>query len=265
MRWETTKNSDFERIAEECNRTCLVPIGCLESHGDHMPAGVDYLHAKAIGELAAELEPCMVFPAMFLGTSYESMVHKGAVNLRPELMVQLYFNIFDEIARNGFTKILLFSSHGGNTPFLRFLINSALNDRKPYTLFMTTNVYMLTPEQKQQITDESEGRNPTHGGEWETSLTMALTDTVDLSRVPDETVQYIPFPGDLDTANIYTGVNWSTKTPRFYVGNPTKATAERGARYIRMAAETLAGIIKNVKENTTAEQLTKAYYDRAGK
>lgn len=265
MLWEHTLNSDFERIAEAVNHTCLVPIGCLESHGAHMPTGVDYLAARAISQLAAEIEPCMVFPAMFLGTSYESMLHKGAVNLKPELMVQLYFNIFDEIARNGFTKIILYSAHGGNTPFLRFLIYSAMNERKPYTLFYCTDVFMLTPEQRQQIRDESEGRNTGHGSEWETSITMALSDSVDLSRIPDQAVRQIPFPGDLNTEKLFTGVEWSAKTPNFYVGNPTKATAERGRRYIRMGAETLAGLIKNVKENTTAEQLTKEYYDKAGK
>ena len=44
-----------------------------------------------------------------------------------------------------------------------------------------------------------------------------------------------------------------------------KATAERGKRYTEMAVKNLADAIRNVKENTSAEARTQAYYDKIGR
>ena len=137
MKWEHTKAGDFDKILEQCGYTCIVPIGSLEPHGHHMPVGTDYFTAKAFAEQAAEIEPCMVFPAMYFGAVYESAAMKGAVNLRPDLLIQLYFNIFDEIARNGFSKILIVNAHGGNSALLSLLNRATYYNKKDYALVWT--------------------------------------------------------------------------------------------------------------------------------
>lgn len=265
MKWEHTRAGDFDKALEECGYTCIVPIGSLEPHGHHMPVGTDYFTAKAFAEQAAEIEPCMVFPAMYLGAVYESAAMKGAVNLKPDLLIQLYFNIFDEIARNGFKKIIIYSAHGGNTDFVGLLTYSALYERKPYTLFHVKSLTMLYKEDAEMVKTDSEGRPWGHGCEWEASLMMHLTDDVDLSMVPDEVFQRPKAPEGLDLKHISTGIEWYAQTPMYYVGNPTKATAERGKRYTEIAVKNLADAIKNVKENTSAEARTQAYYDLIGR
>ena len=265
MNWEHTRAGDFDRILEECAYTCIVPIGSLEPHGPHMPVGTDYFTAQHFCTEAAKREPCMVFPAMFLGAVYEAAAMKGAVNLKPELLIQLYFNLFDEIARNGFKKIILYSAHGGNADFIGLLTYSSLYERKPYTLFHVKSLTMLYKEDREIVKADSDHRPWGHGCEWEASLMMHITDDVDLSAVPDEVVQRPVEPEGLDTKNISTGIEWTAQTPTYYIGNPARATAERGKRYTEMAVKNLADAIRNVKENTSTEKLTQAYYDQIGR
>jgi creatinine amidohydrolase len=265
MKWEHTRAGDFDKVLEQCGYTCIVPIGSLEPHGHHMPVGTDYFTAKAFAEQAAEIEPCMVFPAMYLGAVYESAAMKGAVNLRPDLLIQLYFNIFDEIARNGFKKIIIYSAHGGNTDFVSLLTYSALYERKPYTLYRVKSLNLIYSVDMEEIREDFEGRPWGHGCEWEASLMMHLTDDVDLSVVPDEVFQRPKAPEGLDLRRISTGIEWYAQTPMYYVGNPSKATAERGKRYTEIAVKNLAAIIKNVKENTSTHERTMAYYDEIGR
>lgn len=265
MKWEHVRPDGFEKALEECAYTCIVPIGALEPHGYHLPLGTDYFAAKANAEAAAEIEPCMVFPAMFLGSVYESMAMKGAVTIPVETLFRLYFDIFDEIARNGFKKILLYSGHGGNMDFLRELVLASVHTRKPYTLFLSTSLTLLcSDEDKQMIKSDCEGRPWGHGCEWETSMMMHLTDDVDLTGVPDEVTERPNAPEDLHS-RVFTAVDWYAKTPKYYVGNPQKASAERGQRYAEHAAQNLAEIIKSVKENTSVERRTEEYYRLSGR
>jgi creatinine amidohydrolase/Fe(II)-dependent formamide hydrolase-like protein len=83
--------------------------------------------------------------------------------------------------------------------------------------------------------------------------------------VPDEVFQRPKAPEGLDTKNISTGIEWYAQTPMYYIGNPCKATAERGKRYTEMAVKNLADAIRNVKENTSAAERTQAYYDKIGR
>ena len=261
MRWEHTRPGEFEKALEECAYTCIVPIGALEPHGYHLPLGTDYFAAKANAEAAAEIEPCMVFPAMFLGSVYESMAMKGTVTLPVDTLFRLYFDIFDEIARNGFKKIILYSGHGGNMDFLREIVLASVHKRKPYTLFLSTTLTgLISPEAKQLLAEESEGRPLFHGCEWETSVIMNLAgEDVDLSMVPDKVTERPNAPENLHP-RVFTAVDWFAKAPLYYVGNPCKASAERGKRYSDFAAQALADIIKSVAKCTVKVKYYSLYH-----
>ena len=190
---------------------------------------------------------------------------KGAVNLKPDLLVQLYLNLFDEIGRNGFKKIILYNAHGGNQAFLNFLTFSSLHRRKPYTLFRVRSITLFDEDDVKMIERETEGRPWGHACEWETSLMMHLQGgDVDLSLVPDEVYQSPEPPEGWHRDSVSVGIEWYAQTPDVYLGNPHKATAERGKRYTEIAVRHLAEIIKSVKENTSVEAWTREYYEKSG-
>ena len=62
MLWENLREEEFENVIKESKGVCIVPIGCLEKHGQHLPVGTDYIEAMTIVKAAAEIEDAVIFP-----------------------------------------------------------------------------------------------------------------------------------------------------------------------------------------------------------
>ena len=67
MRWEEMTAGDFHKAVQRCKGVCVLPVSCLEKHGEHLPLGTDMLWGKALAEKAATMEPAVVFPPYYFG------------------------------------------------------------------------------------------------------------------------------------------------------------------------------------------------------
>ena len=132
MEWEKLSIDEFKKGLEESNGVVLVPIGCLEKHGSHMPIGTDIILAREISILASQKEPVMVFPFMPFGIVGEVKHKLGTISLSSQLVYQLLEELCDELARNGFNKIIFVDGHGGNTNFLKYFMQSRLEKKHNY-------------------------------------------------------------------------------------------------------------------------------------
>ena len=141
MNWENLREDEFKDAVKKSGGVCVLPIGCLERHGAHCPVGTDSIKAKAIAEEAAAIEDVMVFPVgMWLGDVFG--IHKendpfpikkaGYISINPKTALDILEQLCDEIARNGFKKILILNSHGGNKSLLSFFLRSQEYNRKQY-------------------------------------------------------------------------------------------------------------------------------------
>jgi creatinine amidohydrolase len=134
MLWMELTSERFGRAIEESEGVCLLPIGCIERHGPHLPLGCDTITVEAIARRAAEQEPVVVFPALYLSQIAEARHEPGCISLDHALLLRLLRAALDEIGRNGFSKILIFNGHGGNTGLIGYLIMSMLQERHSYVL-----------------------------------------------------------------------------------------------------------------------------------
>jgi creatinine amidohydrolase len=116
MQWENLTAPDFAKAVKETG-VCILAIGVLERHSDHLPLGTDFLNGHATACLAAEKEAAVVFPPYYFGQINEARCFPGALTLRPTLLMELIQNVLDEIGRNGFKKIIIYNAHGGNIYF----------------------------------------------------------------------------------------------------------------------------------------------------
>ena len=116
IRWEYLTPTQFKKLARE-EQVCVLPIGSLERHGEHMPYGTDALIAHEIACRAAQQEPCGVFPPYWFGQVHEASCFAGAINFPTEMLTKMLEMLLDQIAQNGFKKILIVSGHGGNGHF----------------------------------------------------------------------------------------------------------------------------------------------------
>ena len=126
MKWAELREEEFDDAVKKTGGVCVIPVGCYEMHGQHLPVRTDVFEAEAICFAAAEMEPICVFPAFEFGDSSPLVRWSGAVRLEPKLMLRVLENYCTEIARHGFNKIVLVNFHGGNVPFLEYFM-SAIN------------------------------------------------------------------------------------------------------------------------------------------
>ena len=67
MEWQNLREEEFEEAVKISGGVCVVPIGCVEKHGQHLPVGTDIQTCNYVAIEAAKIEPVVVFPPMYFG------------------------------------------------------------------------------------------------------------------------------------------------------------------------------------------------------
>jgi creatinine amidohydrolase len=250
MQWEELTATDFARAVRETG-VCVLPLGVLEKHSEHLPLGTDYLAAHRVACLAAEQEPAVVFPPFYFGQIYEARCFPGAVTL------ELLQGVLDEIGRNGFTKIVLYNGHGGNTHFLSFLAQGSLWEEKSYSMYMPLRP--LTPDGEKEWRALLESEFGEHAGETETSLMLGTyPHLVKLERIPEAPGAPLHRLGHLPRT--MTGIWWYSDYPQHYAGDARPATPEKGEVLTRLMVEALAQYLATVKADQVVPELEQEFF-----
>jgi len=261
VRWDELVASDWKRALELSHGTCLLPIGILEKHGPHVPVGSDLFQATYISREVAKREYAVVFPEYFYGQIYEAKYAEGTFALPPALISELLQATLDEIARNGFKKILIYSTHGGNPHWLRFFIQSQLDKRRDYV------VYYYDPKPDPEFLERYTKIRKTplegdeHAGEEETSDMLAIRpDLVKMDRASNEDSTDQKRLADLP--NIWTATSWYARFPNHYAGAGAAASVEEGKMLIEHRIQALAKAVRDVKNDDVTPRIQKENYDR---
>ncbi len=98
----------------------LVPIGAHEQHGAALPVSTDSLTAQILCSLAGTLlrPRVAVAPVIPWGVSWHHLGKAGTISLREETLISLVMDIVGSLAGEGFTRVVLVNTHGGNTAAL---------------------------------------------------------------------------------------------------------------------------------------------------
>jgi creatinine amidohydrolase len=259
MQWEQLTAPDFARAVRESG-VCVIAMGVIERHSEHLPLGTDYLTCHAIARLAAEKEPAVVFPPFYFGQIYEARCFPGTVTIAPGLLIELLQGVFDEIGRNGFKKIVVYNGHGGNEHLLHFLAQCSLWEEKPYQLYMP--MQFLTPEGEKEWEALRATSFGGHACEVETSAVLGTyPHLVKMERVPEQPA--LPLNRMKDLPPTFTGIWWYSNYPEHYAGDARAATEEKGRTLVRLAADSLAQYITAVKRDEVVPALTAEFFQRA--
>ena len=288
MKWEYLREEEFKGAIESSGGLCVMVLGCLEKHGQHLPVGTDALKGDKIAELACEKTGVMFFPTtMWLGdvSCYHSMEHpenynaRGFVAMKTETLLTVLEELCDEIARNGFKKILILGSHGGNGPLMQYFQRSQLYKKKDYityigkaydfasqlqpgTMLEEINAH---PEEYPYITEEDKetlaryAETGTGGGHGDFRETMLVQGTYPELVRPDKfdaecgrnPQRFTPVEGVEAVLH-----GWYANCPTAFGGfAPHGCTKSIGDAAVKMSVDRLAKILEYLKKDNTGVEV----------
>lgn len=257
MQWDRITSPEFAAAVKTSGGVCLLPMGVIEKHGNHLPLGQDSIYIHDVCSQAAEREPAMVFPYYYFGQIFEAQHLPGTIAIESDLLLMLLRNLCDEIARNGFPKIVLVNGHGGNNHMLRYFLQTTLEAELPYTVYAS-----FFPGAGPRSRKLLEAKNDGHAGETETSAMLHLhPELVKLEAFKDYG-KALGRTKELAEAGLETGIWWYADYPGHLQGDAVAFTAEKGEAIVADHVELLVRQIKAVKRDTSAPELFADFYSR---
>jgi creatinine amidohydrolase len=259
--YEELTAAQFARAVEKAAGTCIIPLGVLEKHGEHLPLGTDLYQAREIARLAAAQEYVIVFPSYYFSQIFEARHQPGTIAYSEKLIFDLLQETCSELARNGIKKIILFSGHGGNEHFLPYFCQAQLASRRDYAVYFFTPA--ASPEEDPEVKKLLRTSLDMHGGERETSVMLAIAPQLvrlDLVK-PGSGEDRLHLSGLKQT---YTGIWWYASFPDHYAGDAAAANAELGRLLLRKKTAMLVDMIREVKSDRAVLELQDEFFDKAG-
>jgi creatinine amidohydrolase/Fe(II)-dependent formamide hydrolase-like protein len=232
--------------------TALLPVGAIEQHGAHLPLDTDtwdatYL-ADEVARRCSDPKP-LVLPAIAYGVSYHHEEFPGTLSISPETLSRMVYEIGMSAARHGVIKLIIINGHGGNGPTLQYAAQMINRDAHIFTCVDSGET------SDADIADITETPNDVHAGEVETSTALATRpELVDMSlakkAVPRFSSRYLDFSSRLR-------IEWYAHTGKLsksgVLGDPTKASREKGERYWELMIGHLVNFVERIKGMSLAE------------
>ena len=225
--------------------------------------GSDLIQVREYAARVTKSEYAVVFPDYFYGQIYEARHQPGTFALPSHLVWEMLDATCEEIARNGFKKVLIVNGHGGNPQLLRFFVQSQLERRRDYV------VYFYDPGAEPDLAEtvsklrKSDPATDMHAGERETSTLLYLRpDLVKMDHATDESGEN---QKRLALPDLYTAIWWYAAFPNHYAGEGAKASRELGQAMVEYRIASLARALRTVKADTRTPEIQKEFFDRVKK
>lgn len=207
----------------------ILPWGATEPHNQHLPYLTDCIlsHDIALDAARQVLEQhqvrCMVLPPVFMGSQNPGQRELPfCIHSRYETQKAILTDIVASLHHQGICKLVIINGHGGNN-FKNMIRDLAVDF--PDFWIATTEWFTIVPPQ--EFFEEKDD----HAGELETSVMLHYhPEWVDMDQAGEGVGQ----PFALDSLNkkiAWVPRNWQRVTSDTGIGNPRKATSEKGKRY----------------------------------
>lgn len=282
-RWLYTTSEKFPALVEASKGVCIIPMGCVEKHGLHLPLGQDIIQASHLAYMASQLETACVFPDFTFGDipSNSPNLPAGSITLPMDMEMDLLETLCEQISRNGFKKILVYNGHGGNasvlTAFMRKLENKYhdfvmgvvhVGLSAPHTLAqeIIANGPDAVPEMTQEDIDlvleyHEENMRIGHACFGETAYAMGICpESVHLERLGIEDGANRHVADYFQSAGIQIrDWGWDANFPNAFDGDDPVGCNERiGKAALRLEARRFAEAIRVMKEDENLMKWHKA-------
>lgn len=223
--------------------TVVVAVGSTEQHGPHLPTKTDALIGDVVAnKVAKKLGNALQAQTIRVGCSEHHIKMPGTITLKPETLKSVMSDYIEALEKHGFKTIVLLPSHGGNFAPVNEVLEKFKDKESPRVVGVADLLGLLkTLADASADFGISEEESGGHAGESETSIILALGK--DLVKTDQITAGFVGKIGENEIKAIFkNGITALSKIG--VLGDPTKATVEKGEVYLEKWADYLTGEIK---------------------
>jgi creatinine amidohydrolase len=240
-----------EAVAQ--NRVAVLPVGTIEQHGPHLPLVTDVLTAAEMSRRAIERFPerAVLLPPVYYSFNEHHMDFPGTIAVQGETIIRYVTDIGVSLARHGFRKVLLVNGHGSNVPFLDIAARNITNQTEAICAMVSW--WSLIP--KSVLSELRESEYPggmAHGCELETSVLLYLRPDLVQFEKAERDMHFTAsefFYWDLERPSPIAFQEWFSRYSKTgTVGDPTKATKDKGEQFVNVVVDRLVSLIGEFQE-----------------
>jgi creatinine amidohydrolase len=245
--WKSLKSERFE--------VAVLPWGATEAHNFHLPYGTDIIEAEELAAAAAAYAwqrggKVVVLPAIPFGVNTGQSDIYLDINMNPTTQLAILDDITATLLRQGMRKLVLFNSHGGNN--FEALIRE-LGLRYPEMFICLTNWFKALDRNTLGIAPGD------HADEVETSLLLHLRPQLVLPKSEWGSGKAKKFKIKAFSESwAWAERRWSQVTEDTGVGDPSAATAEKGAKLMEILGASLGEFFLDLCESDPNDMYTSA-------
>lgn len=226
--WKTVSGSRYE--------VAVLPWGATEAHNYHLPYGTDNVQSERVASEAARLATdegarVVVLPVVPFGVQSGQLDIPLCLHVNPGTQAAILGDIARSLQRHGVRKLVLLNGHGGND------FRAMIRELQPrIDLFLCSIDWYRCVDPGDYFDEPGD-----HAGELETSMMMHLAPDLllPLSEAGNGAAR------SFRVAALREGWAWSPRawtqvTKDTGVGDPRKASAEKGASFFQAVTERIA-------------------------
>lgn len=259
--------------------TVLVPMASTEQHGPHLPLYTDTITAVEISERISEHIGVLHTPPLWAGYSPQHMYGvgqgRGTITLRASTLLNLMNDVARSLIHHGFNRIIFINGHGSNTKVVDPVLRRLRYETGALISFVKPFMERYTGILEGLMENPPEETPGWHSSELETSQDLAWNpDLVRMERAVDtraHTPAFLPDAFKKDDGmpdTEFEGYQYFTFPMDHHefvdngiIGNPMRATAEKGEEAFRRFSEHVArGVLE--LEKAPVEVHNREFVDR---
>ena len=231
--------SDWKTVMDSAYDVAILPWGATEPHNFHLPYATDVYESVAVAERSAEIAwkkgaKVIVLPAIPFGVNTGQLDLRLAINVNPSTQLAVLSDIAQSLAGQGIRKLVIINGHGGND------FKQMIRELHPRVDCFISTINWWSCVDPAPFFDEPGD----HAGELETSVMMAISPHPlrPLSEAGPGKARKSTLTG-LREGWAWAPRKWTDVTDDTGVGNPSKATREKGEKFLAAVTERIASYL----------------------
>lgn len=235
-------------------RVVLLPIGSTEPHANHLPyctdtLTTDIMAARVAAKANEKGAKVLVLPTMPYGVNSNQVPNPYAQSIRPATLMQFVKDVIDTLERQGVRKVVILNGHGGNTTTLGSTLRELFaSNRRVFVAMVETS----TPYADQLHNIIQTGGD--HSSEEETSVALALfPDRVRMDKAVKARDSELKL-NSMKAPYIAFMRPWNYVSDNTGLGDPAKATAEKGRKLVNIFMDRISTFLKELSDAELTER-----------